>query len=67
MSAISEAHDVAGLVESPVRTAAVRTLMAGIRRAKGTAPQQKAAASIDTIRAMIGALDDSGRSASPPA
>jgi site-specific recombinase XerD len=58
MAAISQAHDVAGH-ESPIRSAAVRTLMAGIRRAKGTAPQQKAAASIDTLRAMVGALDDS--------
>jgi site-specific recombinase XerD len=58
MSAISQAHQVDDH-ESPIRSAAVRTLMAGIRRAKGTTPRQKAAAHIDTIRAMIGALDSS--------
>ena len=35
--AINQAHQAAGR-ESPTATAVIRTLMAGIRRAKGTAP-----------------------------
>lgn len=55
ISAISQAHQLAGL-KSPTHAAAVRALMAGIRRAKGTAPAAKAAALTQDIRAMVGTL-----------
>ena len=57
VSAISQAHQAAQL-EPPTRSLAVRTVMAGIRRAKGTAQVGKAAAVTDTIRAMVGTLPD---------
>jgi integrase len=55
ISAISQAHQMAGH-EPPTSAAAVRTVMAGIRRAKGTAPEPKAAAITDDIRGMVAAL-----------
>jgi integrase len=55
LSAISQAHQVAGF-ESPAQSAAARTLMAGIRRAKGTAPVVKAPTLIEDIRAMLATL-----------
>jgi len=55
ISAISQAHQAAEL-EPPTRSLAVRTVMAGIRRAKGTAQAGKAAAVTDTIRMMVGTL-----------
>ncbi len=55
ISAVSQAHQLAGL-KSPTHAAAVRALMAGIRRAKGTAPAAKAAALTQDIRAMVAAL-----------
>ncbi len=57
VSAISQAHQAAGF-ESPTSAAPVRTLMAGVRRAKGTAPAQKAAALTADIRAMVTTLPD---------
>lgn len=56
VNAIAEAHKVIGL-ESPTHSAIVRNTMKGIRREKGTAPTQKAAALIDDIRAMVDATD----------
>jgi integrase len=56
LNAIAEAHKATGL-ESPTHTAIVRNTMKGIRRTKGTAPVQKAAALTDDIRAMIDATD----------
>jgi site-specific recombinase XerD len=58
VSAISQAHQIAGHA-TPTDTDAVRLVMAGIRRAKGTAPTTKAPALTDDIRAMIAAMDDS--------
>ncbi len=58
ISAISQAHQAAQL-EPPTRSLAVRTVMAGIRRAKGTAQAGKAAAVTDTIRMMVGTLPSS--------
>ena len=55
IAAISQAHQAPQL-ESPTRSLAVRTVMAGIRRAKGTAQQGKAAAVTDTIRALVSTL-----------
>src|SRR3954454_3165253 len=54
LNAIAEAHKAAG-VESPTQAPLVRNVMKGIRRAKGTAPAQKAAAVTDDIRAMVAA------------
>ena len=53
--AINQAHRAAGH-ESPTAAALVRTLLAGIRRAKGTAPGAKAATLIEDIRGMVAAL-----------
>ena len=57
LSAISQAHQLAGF-ESPTRSPAVRVLMAGIRRAKGTAPDAKAPALTDDVRRLVGLLPD---------
>jgi integrase len=57
LSAISQAHQIAGH-EPPTSAAAVRTVMAGIRRIKGTAPNTKAATLTGDIRAMVAALPD---------
>jgi site-specific recombinase XerC len=43
--------------DSPTHLAIVANTMKGIRRTKGTAPAQKAAASTDDIRAMVDATD----------
>jgi len=51
----AEAHKAMGL-ESPTHTALANT-MKGIRRTKGTAPVQKAAALTDDIRAIVDATD----------
>ena len=56
LNAITEAHKAVGL-DSPTHTAIVRNTMKGIRRTKGTAPVQKAAALTADIRAMIDATD----------
>jgi integrase len=56
LNAISEAHKAAGL-ESPTHTGIVRNTMKGIRRTMGTAPDQKAAALTDDIRAMVDVVD----------
>jgi integrase len=55
VSAISQAHQAAGH-EPPTRAMAVRTLLAGIRRAKGTAPNAKAPVLTADVRAMLGTL-----------
>jgi site-specific recombinase XerD len=56
LNAITEAHKAVGL-ESPTHSAMVANAMKGIRRTKGTAPVQKAAAFTDDIRAMVDAAD----------
>jgi integrase len=58
ISAISQAHQLAGH-QSPADAAPVKLVMAGIRRAKGTAPNAKAPALTDDIRGMISATPDS--------
>ncbi|MFB3779045.1 MAG: site-specific integrase [Bryobacteraceae bacterium] len=55
LSAISQAHQMAG-GEAPAAAAEVRTVLAGIRRAKGTAPRTKAPTLTDDIRRMVAAL-----------
>jgi site-specific recombinase XerD len=56
LNAIAEAHKAMGL-DSPTHAAVVANTMKGIRRTKGTAPVQKAAALTDDIRAMVDATD----------
>jgi len=53
--AISRAHQLAGH-PSPTTDAGVRTVAAGIRRAKGTAQEGKAPAVTRELRAMVAAL-----------
>lgn len=56
LNAIAEAHKALEL-DSPTHSAIVANTMKGIRRTKGTAPVQKAAALTDDIRAMVDAAD----------
>lgn len=58
LASIAQAHRQQGH-ESPSSAAIVQSVVKGIRRAKGTAPTQKAAAEIAIIRAMVEQLDDS--------
>jgi site-specific recombinase XerD len=57
LNAITEAHKATG-AEPPTHAAMVRNVMKGIRRTKGTAPTQKAAAVTDDIRMMVDASED---------
>ncbi len=57
ISAISQAHQAKGL-ESPTHSLAVRKVMAGIRRSKGTAQNGKAPTMTEDIRSMVQALPD---------
>lgn len=52
MSAISQAHQIAGF-ESPVHAAKVRAVMAGIRRNKGTAAVAKTPVLVEDLKRMI--------------
>lgn len=56
LNAITEAHKAVGL-ESPTHSPIVANTMKGIRRIKGTAPIQKAAAVTDDIRGMVAETD----------
>jgi hypothetical protein len=56
VNAISEAHKATGW-ESPTHAAIVRNTLKGIRRTKGTAAAQKAAALTDHIWSIIDATD----------
>jgi len=57
LSAISQAHQIAGL-ESPTRATKVKLVMAGIRRKLGTAHVSKAPALVDNLKRMISRLPD---------
>jgi integrase len=57
LSAISQAHQVAGL-ETPTRGAVIRNLLAGIRRAKGTAPAVKTPVLTEDLRLMVKAIPE---------
>jgi integrase len=57
VSAIAWAHRTAGH-ESPTASPLVREALAGIRRAKGTAPAAKAALSLSDLRAIVAGLPD---------
>ncbi len=56
LNAIAEAHKAVGL-PSPTHAPIVANTLKGIRRTTGTAPEQKAAALTDDIRAMVDATD----------
>ena len=58
ISAISQAHQLAGF-KSPTSDAMVRTMMAGIRRANGTAQHGKKPILTEDLRRMIERLPDS--------
>jgi integrase len=55
LAAISQAHKAAGY-DSPTGAAAVRAVMTGIRRAKGSAANAKAPTMTEDIRSMIASL-----------
>ncbi|MEN9936567.1 MAG: hypothetical protein RLZZ387_3146 [Chloroflexota bacterium] len=57
LASISQAHQLAGH-PSPTRDEQVRTVLKGIRRVRGTAPAQKAAAGTEVVRALVAALGD---------
>ncbi|MCX6380430.1 MAG: site-specific integrase [Armatimonadetes bacterium] len=57
ISAISQVHAAKGL-ESPTKTALVRAVWQGIRRAKGVAPECKEPAVTPIIRRMVAQLPD---------
>jgi integrase len=56
LNAIAEAHKAVGL-DSPTSAGIVRNTLKGIRRTRGTAPAQKAAALTADIRAMVEATE----------
>ncbi len=58
IASISQAHQVADF-NSPTSDMAVRVLMQGIRREKGTAPDCKAPAVTSDIKVMVSTLPDS--------
>jgi site-specific recombinase XerD len=58
LASISQAHQVAGF-ETPTRGPVIRNLLAGIRRAKGTAPAVKTPALTEDLRLMVRAMPDS--------
>lgn len=57
LTAISQAHQAAN-VENPTESKLVRVEMRGIRRLKGTRPNQKAAAVTSDLLAMVNTLPD---------
>jgi len=57
ISAISQAHQAAGFA-SPTEHLAVRKVMAGIRRQKGTAQTGKRPVLTEDLRAMVGTLSE---------
>jgi len=57
ISAISQAHQAAGF-SSPTREAAVRGVMSGIRRAKGTAAKSKKPVLVADLECMLAGLPD---------
>jgi integrase len=57
VSAISQAHQAAGYA-SPTAESAVRAVMAGIRRSKGTAPLSKKPVLVSDLERMLAGLPD---------
>jgi integrase len=62
LAAISQAHQLAG-VPNPIEDKLVRTVMGGIRRAKGTAQEGKEPLSAELLRKMFSRMPDDLRSA----
>ena len=62
LAAISQAHQLAS-VPNPVEDKLVRTVMAGIRRAKGTAQKGKEPLSAELLRKMLSQMPDDLRAA----
>jgi site-specific recombinase XerD len=62
LAAVSQAHQLAGLA-NPVEDKLVRTLMAGIRRVKGTAQKGKEPLSAELLRKMFSRMPEDLRSA----
>ena len=62
LAAISQAHQLAG-VPNPVEDKLVRTVMAGIRRVKGTAQKGKQPLSADLLRKIVYGMPDDLRAA----
>lgn len=58
LAAISFAHQAAHQPD-PIKTPEIRTLMSGLRRLRGTAPDQKAPITRDMLEQMISSLPDS--------
>src|ERR1700760_1092847 len=56
-SGIAHQHKLAGL-EPPTNSEAVKTVIRGIRRERGTAPRKKAPATADIIGALLGTCGD---------
>jgi site-specific recombinase XerD len=57
ISAISQAHQIAGL-ETPTKSSQVRLVLAGIRRSKGTAQTAKTPVLVDDLRRMLAGLPE---------
>jgi len=57
ISAISQAHQIAGL-ETPTKSSQVRLVLAGIRRSKGTAQTAKTPVLVEDLRRMLAGLPD---------
>jgi site-specific recombinase XerD len=57
LSAISQAHQLAGF-DSPTHDARVRTVLAGVRRVKGTAQQGKRPVTTEDLRRILERLPD---------
>lgn len=62
LAAVVAAHEAADL-PSPRRSAAVRAVMAGIRRTHGVAPAQKAPILVEDLRRMLAVLPDTMKGA----
>src|ERR1700682_5119056 len=58
--ALSQAHQAFGYLE-PIRSATLRALLAGIRRAKGTAPATKAPLLTDELRTVLDYIPEDPR------
>lgn len=61
VSAISQAHQLAGHLPSPTSNPVVRSTMAGIRRSLGTAPAQKAPLLTSELRRLLATCDSATR------
>ncbi len=60
LAALSQAHQAFGYLE-PIRGATLRALLAGIRRAKGIAPETKAPLLADELRTVLGHISEDPR------